>query len=103
MSGFVQLVEFTTSRFEEMERLNEEWRRLNPDRGYEWMVMTADRDQPGRYVAVVEFSSYEEAMRNSEDPRTGDFAAKMAALSDAPPVFRNLDVVRTEGSGGSGA
>ena len=36
-------------------------------------------------------------MKNSEDPRTTEFAEKMAELTDAPPVFRNLDVVRTEG------
>lgn len=31
-------------------------------------------------------------MENSARPETSDFAARMAALCDSPPVFRNLDV-----------
>ena len=48
------------------------------------------------YVQIVEFPSYEEAMANSELPETGEFAAKLATLCDAPPTFRNLDVTREE-------
>jgi hypothetical protein len=35
-------------------------------------------------------------MANSELPETSRFAARMAALCDAEPTFRNLDVVRAE-------
>lgn len=54
--------------------------------------ITADRDNPGRYCIIVEFDSYEEAMRNSNDPETGRFAEQMGKLLDEPPVFHNLDV-----------
>ncbi|MDQ1625973.1 MAG: hypothetical protein QOJ49_1471, partial [Actinomycetota bacterium] len=48
------------------------------------------------YYTMVEFKSYEEAMKNSEDPATSEFAQRMQELSDGPPVFHNLDVVRVE-------
>ncbi|HSE70886.1 MAG TPA: hypothetical protein VLA97_09020 [Nocardioidaceae bacterium] len=98
MTAFVQLIELTTSRYDEMQKFNEEWRERNPDRRFDWLVMGADRDKPGTYVVMVRFGSYDEAMKNSEDPRTSEYAERMAALCDVPPSFRNLDVVRTEGA-----
>ena len=96
MPAFVQLVEMSTSRIDEMRKFNEEWRAANPDSLFDWSIVAADRDHPGKYVAIVQFESYEVAMRNSDDPRTAEFAAKMEELSDGPPTFRNLDVVLTE-------
>ncbi|HEX6517460.1 MAG TPA: hypothetical protein VF049_17985 [Nocardioidaceae bacterium] len=98
MTAFVQIIEYSTSRFDEIETLTEEWRRRHPERGYDWLVACADRDKPGSYVTIVQFSSYEDAMRNSEDPLTTEFAEKMAKLTDQPPVFRNLDVRIAEGA-----
>jgi hypothetical protein len=97
MTAFVQLVEMSTSRFDEMMKYNAEWRERNPDRLFDWSIVGQDRDNSGKYVAIVHFPSYEVAMQNSEDPRTSEYAAKMAELSDGPPTFRNLDVVETEG------
>jgi hypothetical protein len=96
MTGFVQIVEMSTSRFDEMRQFNEEWRERNPDALFDWSILGEDRDEPGKYVAIVHFENYEVAMKNSNDPRTAEFAAKMEELSDAPPTFRNLDVVLTE-------
>ena len=97
MATFVQLIEFTTSKFDEMEKLNDEWRERHPDRGFNWMLLGADRDKPGSYVTMVSFDSYDAAMKNSEDPLTTEYSEKVSALTDGPPVFRNLDVVRSEG------
>jgi hypothetical protein len=97
MTEFVQLVEFSTSRFDEMQKYNEEWREKNPDRLLDWSVVGHDRDNPGKHVAIVHFESYDVAMKNSNDPRTAEYAAKMEELSDGPVTFRNLDVVETEG------
>jgi hypothetical protein len=36
------------------------------------------------------------AMTNSGLPETGEFAEKLAAFCDGPPVFRNLDVQRVD-------
>ena len=97
MTAFVQLVEMSTSRFDEMQKFNEEWRERNPDMMLDWSIVGQDRDNPGKYIAIVHFENYDVAMKNSADPRTSEYAAKMAELSDGPPTFRNLDVVMTEG------
>jgi hypothetical protein len=52
-----------------------------------------DRNQPGRYFAIVFFDSYESAMENSKLPETQAAAEKYMALADAPPVFYDLDVI----------
>ena len=95
MGGFIQIIEIQTSRFDEVEALGKEIRgRLDdgssssPLRG----TITADRDRPGVYLNIVEFDSYDAAMENSNRPETGEFAARLAKLCDAPPTFRNLDV-----------
>jgi hypothetical protein len=55
-------------------------------------ISASDRDRPGHYVSIVEFDSYEEAMRNSNDPATAKYARQMGELLDAPPTHYNLDV-----------
>ena len=95
MAGFVQIIEFQTSRFDEMQQLFEEMRsRLgdghpsSPVRG----TITADRDRPGHYLNIVEFDSYDAAMENSNRPEVGEYSARLGKLCDAPPKFYNLDV-----------
>ena len=90
---FVQVIEFSTTRIDEMRQLLDEWRAATEGkRAATRGMLCADRDQPNRYVNVVEFPSYEEAMRNSEMPETTEMSGRMAALCDGPPTFRNLDV-----------
>jgi hypothetical protein len=96
MTGFAQLIEWKTSRYDEVEKLNEEWRERFPTMGPTRILVCSDRDNSGSYVTMVEFSSYEEAMKNSEDPATSEYAEKMQALSDGPPVFHNLDILHVE-------
>lgn len=95
MGRFVQIIEMQTSRFDEIEAVIKEIRtRLddgNPSRPLR-ATITADRDRPGIYLNIVEFDSYEAAMENSNRPETGELAARMAKLCDAPPKFYNLDV-----------
>ena len=103
MTGFVQVIEFQTSRLDEIKAMNDEWRQTHPDIGPLRITVTADRSRPGTYLSIVEFASYEEAMRNSEDPQTGEWAALMQALCDGPPTFRDLDVVMQEQREGASA
>jgi hypothetical protein len=60
------------------------------------VLVAADRDNESSYVTVVEFESYEAAMKNSADPATSEFAARMEELCDGPAVFRNLDLLGLE-------
>ncbi|MFE0511596.1 hypothetical protein [Streptomyces sp. NPDC058964] len=92
---FVQIIDFETDRIDEMRALSEDvdkrfaGRESSPAR----RLVLADRNQPGRYLAVIEFDSHEEAMRNSADPATSEFAEQMAALCTRPPSFTDCDVV----------
>ena len=97
MPGFVQIMEFDTSRIEEVDALS---RQLQKEQGDALLAtkatITEDRERRGHYCIIVEFDSYENAMKNSEDPVTGKYAEKMAELLDGPPAFRNLDVVSVQ-------
>jgi hypothetical protein len=92
--AFVQIIEFQTSRFDEMSALGDEWEAAAGDQGRATRrVMGQDRDNPGRFMNIVFFESYEEAMENSDNPVTQDFSRRMMELSDGEPSFHNLDVV----------
>ena len=95
--AFIQVIELTTTRPDEVEALVSEWRaqtagRRTAQRG----TFTKDRDRPNVYVQIVEFPSYEDAMANSELPETASLAQRLALLCDSPMQFRNLDVERVE-------
>ncbi len=90
---FVQIIEYQTSKFDEMQKVADDWMeategKRSAGRG----IDASDRDRPGTYFTIVEFPSYEEAMKNNDLPETQALAAKMQSLADGPPIFRNLDV-----------
>lgn len=94
--AFVQIIQYRTSRADEVRALAEEMRSqqggdIKPVR----VTACKDRDRADQYVTVAEFASYEEAMANSSSPATSRFAARMAELCDGQPTFLNLDVVDT--------
>lgn len=93
MGRFVQVIEFQSSRVDELRELGEKYRTERSGSGPVRGTVTADRDRPGTYLNIVEFESWEEAQANSEDPRTQEFAKSMGELCDGPPRFYNLDVV----------
>ena len=95
MAGFVQIIEFTTSRPDEVKALGEEYRATRGDSPVVRGTFTADRDRPNTYLNIVEFPSYEAAMDNSSNPATAEFAEKMMVLCDGPPKFYNLDLMET--------
>jgi quinol monooxygenase YgiN len=91
---FVQIIEYETDRADEVRVLGEEYRaKRSLDGGPTRMTVCQDRDNPGRYLTVVEFTSYEAAMANSGRPETHEFAMRMAELCKGPPRFVNLDVI----------
>jgi hypothetical protein len=95
--AFIQVIEVTTAHPEQIQELVDDWSAKTEGRRTAYRsTMTADRDQPGTYVQIVEFPSYEAAMANSGLPETGEFAEKLARLCDGPVAFRNLDVRRVD-------
>ena len=92
---FIQIIEYKTSRIDELNAALDGW--LEATKGKRAAtrgVQTQDRDATNTYVQIVEFPSYEEAMANSELPETAEVAARLAELCDGSPTFRNLDVAR---------
>jgi hypothetical protein len=97
--AFVQVIEFSTRSYDEMNSLIDGWMAdIGAERTAGWMVMGRDRDRADTYLEVVAFPSAEAAQRNSDHPVTTAFAEKMRALCDGPPTFRNLEGVRAETS-----
>ncbi len=95
--GFVQIIEFRTSRISELRSLATQMRSQSGTGAALRGTVTQDVDRPGYYLNIVEFESQQAAMENSARPEVGEFAAKMAALCDEPPRFYNLSVVETWG------
>jgi len=91
---FIQIIEYKTSRIDEFNALLDTWVEKNAGHHLTTRaIQTRDRDQNNVYLNIVEFPSYEQAMTNSNRPETAQFAAQAAALCDAPPTFRNLDLL----------
>ncbi|MCJ8503466.1 hypothetical protein MRU69_01115 [Kocuria flava] len=92
--AFVQLIEYTTSKPEEVERVVREWEQSSQGKRTARRVLLArDRNDPTRYREIVTFDSYESAMENSHLPETQEYAKKMMDLMDGEPVFHDLDVL----------
>jgi hypothetical protein len=96
MAGFIQIVDFHTSKFDEGQKIVDEWRERTQGKRTAVRAMTLqDRDDPTHYLQVVEFPSFEAAMKNSELPETQELSQKLAALSEGQS-FGNFDLVRVE-------
>jgi quinol monooxygenase YgiN len=92
--GFVQIIEFKTTRMDEIRELIEKYRAnaSDGDSG-RTATVTKDRDRADTYLTIVEFDSWEAAQANSNRPETTEMAQAMGALCDGPPTFYNLDII----------
>lgn len=94
---FMQIIDCRTDRFEEMDRLMDRWaERTRGKRTATHETIGRDRADGAHFVEIVEFPSYEEALRNSRLPETEQAFHEMVALCERPPEFTDLDVVRDE-------
>jgi hypothetical protein len=95
--AFIQVIEFTTERPDDVALLAGEWRsKTEGRRTAQRSTFTKDREKANTYIQIVEFPSHEEAMANSALPETAKFAERLAELCDGPMVFRNVDVLVVE-------
>ena len=68
---FVQIIEYTTSKPDEVQAALDEFLAATEGKRANGRGMTTtDRDRPNTYCNIVEFPSYEAAMKNSELPET---------------------------------
>jgi quinol monooxygenase YgiN len=92
--AFVQIIEYTSGQFDELRAVSDEWHEATEGkRTVRRSFLCRDRDQPNRYVTIVFFDSYEEAMANSQLPETDRLSGKIAELAEGAPSFSNLDVI----------
>lgn len=94
---FMQVIDCRTSRADELNRLMDAWiESTQGKRTATHSIMGRDRADSTHVVEIVEFPSYEEAMRNSNLPETDRIFQEMVALCDGEPSFTDLDVTRDE-------
>ena len=75
--GFVQIIEFQSSKIDEIRKMGEDWEAaVGSDRKARRMVVAGDRDNPGHYLNIVFFDSYEAAMENSSLPQTQELSTE---------------------------
>lgn len=98
---FIQVIKAKTSRADEVRAVSETWRDGDGAGAVGWLGGTFGVTDGGDFLAVVRFTSREDAMANSARPETGDFSAKLGALMDGPPEFFDCDDVTTFLGGGS--
>jgi hypothetical protein len=92
--AFVQIIQYRTSKIDEMRTVGDEWEAAARDGGTARRVMLCgDRDTGGQYFTLAFFDSYDAAMENSNNPTTQEYAQRMMSLADGPPTFYNLDVI----------
>jgi len=98
--GFIQTVSFSTSRFDDIKALAEEYQQGQGGTapGYRGAKIVKDRDRDGAYMVIAEFESYELAMENSGRPETNAFARKMRELAEGEVTFGNYEVVEDLGT-----
>jgi steroid delta-isomerase-like uncharacterized protein len=94
---FVQLIDCRTDRFDEMNRIMDRWlEQTGGKRTATHSLIAKDRSDASHFIEIVEFPSYEDAMRNSNLPETDQIFHDMIALCDEMPTFTDLEVVRDE-------
>jgi len=94
---FAQIIEFKTSRIDDFNSNLDAWiSSTEGSRVPHRAVLRRDRAADDLYLLMVEFSSYDQGLENSNRPATAEFAAFLAGICDEPPTFRDLDVLRDE-------
>ncbi|WP_232248467.1 methyltransferase domain-containing protein [Streptacidiphilus rugosus] len=91
------MIEYETTEEDRVDRLMDEWLRITEGKRTAHHATTGkDRDKPSHFMQIVEFPSYEEAMRNSDLPETRHLAEELREACVEAPRFVNLEVTRDE-------
>jgi hypothetical protein len=91
---FIQIIEMRTSRVDEIQALEDEWKAATEGRRtLKRAIVARDRNDPQRHLVIAFFDDYDSAMVNSNLPETGEFGRKQQALLEGPMMFTDLDVI----------
>ena len=94
---FVQIIEFeaTDEQLAQGDALVEDYmEKTEGKRTAGRSTLLRDRANPSKYYNIVEFESYEDAMRNNELPETQALSQSMMATTSGAPRFIDCDVLR---------
>ncbi|CAL9643276.1 ester cyclase [Streptomyces sp. enrichment culture] len=92
---FVQLIDCKTSDVDQLNRLMDSWvEATQGKRTATHSIVARDRADTAHVVEIVEFPSYEEAMKNSNLPETNRIFEQLVAACEETPTFTDLDVVQ---------
>jgi hypothetical protein len=96
---FAQIIDFETERMDDMREYMRQYEQqaMSQDRDVKptHRMVLQDRDHPNHYLVVVEFDSYEEAMKNSARADTAEFSDKMRAMTSTRD-YTNCDVLESK-------
>lgn len=92
---FVQTIAFTTKDIDTVRKTFESADRSQMV-GNPRSVLLKDRENPDRYLTVVTFDSYDDAMKNNDLPQTQEFAAKMRDAIGSEPEWGNFDLIQRD-------
>ncbi|MER7394686.1 ester cyclase [Streptomyces sp. NPDC000151] len=94
---FVQIIDCKTDQFDTMNRLMDTWvEQTKGKRTATHATVGRDRSDADHFIEMIEFPSYEDAVRNSQLPETDRIFQEMVALCQETPTFTDLDVVRED-------
>ncbi len=98
---FIQVIEGTCTRHDELRALTEEWVRDMSPHAPGWLGGTYGFTDDNHFVGVVRFESRDAAMANSDRPEQGAWAERMTKTFDGPVEFHDCDDVTLLLDGGS--
>lgn len=92
--AFAQLIEYTTSKPDEVQQIHEEWEQKSQGtRKARRVLLMKHRDDPNRFCELVFFDSYDSAMENSELPETQEYARRFRDALDGEASYINFDIL----------
>jgi predicted ester cyclase len=94
---FVQVIDCRTSKIDQLNRLMDNWvQATEGKRTATRSIVGRDRADSTHVLEIVEFPSYEDAMKNSSLPETDRIFQEMVAVCDQAPTFTDLEVLRDD-------
>ena len=95
--SFTQTITVEADSAQPLADLLERWHRdeAGVAPGYRGARLLEDQDDRGRYVVEVDFTSREEAERNSARPETASWAEQLKEVANGEPTYDNYEVAFT--------
>jgi hypothetical protein len=92
--AFVQIMSYTTTKRDEMDAATRRWVTDTEEvRRVRRRLLLRERGTDDRFVEVLFFDSYEDAMHNSFLPATAVLASEADRLTEDGLSFRDLELV----------